>query len=211
MLVLRDAEQAEADARRLRERGVPAIAAPCLRFEPVAGVSLDRWRGAPADVVLASPRVVPALAGVPLDPAWRVLALAPRTARAAREAGIGVDVEVTGGGAELARAARPGVPLVAPTSDLGGDEVRRVRPDAEAVVAYRTTCPERLPDDARAALAGPFRLYAASPSALKNLETLAPGAVARAERVYAHGATTADAARALGARDVTDAHELEPR
>lgn len=211
MLVLRDAEQAEAEVRRLRARGVPAVAAPCLRFEPVGRVSLDPWRGAPADLALASPRVVPALARVSLDPAWRVLALAPRTARAAREAGIRVDVEVAGGGAELARAARPGVPLVAPTSDLGGAEVRRVRPDAHLVVAYRTACPERLPDAARTALAGPFRLYAASPSALLNLEALTPGAVARAERVYAHGATTAHTARALGARDVADAHELEPR
>lgn len=212
LLVLREAAEARSIVAALRARGEAAIAAPCLAFEPVAGArsGLDPWRGRPVDLALTSPRAVEALAGLEVDPAWRVLALAPRTVAAALAAGLPVHEAVPGGAAELARRARPGLPLVAPTSDLGGEELRAARPDAIRVVVYRTVCPARLPEDARAALAGPYALVAASPSALHHLEALAPGAVARAEQVYAWGATTAAAARALGARRITDARGSEP-
>lgn len=206
VLVTRDAESTALVVARLRARGVPAVAAPCLAFRPEPGLraALAPYRGAGADIAITSPRAVEALAGLPVDPAWRVLALAPRTAAAVRAMGWPVHVEVEGGGADIAARARPG-PLLLPTSDRGGDEALRVRPDAVRLVAYRTDCPADLPAEARAAMAAPYDVLAASPSALEHLDRLAPGAVAGARVVWCHGRTTLDAARRLGAARATSA------
>ncbi|MFZ5476003.1 MAG: uroporphyrinogen-III synthase [Myxococcota bacterium] len=181
LLVTRAAEDAAPLAERL---GPHAIVAPCLAYEPAGG---DPPALTDADLLVTSPRAVPALARAPGG--WRVLALVPTTAAAVRAAGYRVDVEVSGGAADLARAGRPG-PLVCATSDLGGDEVRRVRPDAVLWVVYRTVCPDALPPAAVAALAGEFDVLFTSPSAVRNFERLAPGALARATRVLCHGRTT---------------------
>ena len=108
-----------------------------------------------------------------------------------------VDEAIHGGGAALAAAARPG-PLVALTSDLGGEEVRRIRPDAMLWVAYRTTCPPRLPRRAVMAMRHAFDVLFASPSAVNHFERLAPGRLADARTIFAHGATTAEAVRRAG-------------
>lgn len=197
ILVLKPEPDCSALVARLRARGVDAIAAPCLRFENLPAPDLDRFRSAPADVLLTSPRGLDALP--PLDPQWRLLALAPKTAALARSAGLRVDEEVEGGAAALAARARPGVVLVL-TSDLGGDEALRVRPDAIVVPTYRTLPVESLP-----AFDRPYSLYAASPSALRVFDALVPGGVAGAERVYARGATTLAEAQRLGAPLALDA------
>lgn len=191
LLVTRAAEDAADLAARLGPR---ALVAPCLAYEDVPSPPPDL---PDADVLVASPRSVPALARTGLRPGWRVLALAPATAAAMRAAGLRVDEDVRGGGVDLARAARPG-PLICVTSDIGGQEVQKVRPDAVLWVVYRTVCPPSLPPDAIAALEGDFEVLLASPSAVRHFERLAPGALARARRVLCHGATTLAEARRLG-------------
>lgn len=197
ILVLKPEPDCSALVARLRARGVDAVAAPTLYFESLPAPNLDRFRSAPADVLLTSPRGLASLP--PLDPQWRLLALAPRTATLAREAGLHVDEAVEGGAAALAARARPGVVLVL-TSDLGGEEVLRVRPDAVVIPTYRTCPVGELPT-----FAEPYSLLAASPSALRAFEALRPGGVARAERVYARGATTLVEAQRLGAPLALDA------
>jgi uroporphyrinogen-III synthase len=181
LLVTRAADDAAALAAKL---GPHAIVAPCITY-----VSCDTSPPdlPDADLLVTSPRAIPALTRAPAR--WRRLVLSPATAEAVRAAGQRVDVEAPGGAAMLARLARPG-PLVHATSDLGGDEVRGVRPDAVLWVVYRTICPDDLPPAARDALAGEFDVLFASPSAVRNFERLAPGALARATRVLCHGRTT---------------------
>ncbi len=183
LLVTRAADEALALAEKLGPHAVPA---PCLAF-----VALDPPRPAlpGADLLVASPHAAAPLARVGLDPSWRVLALAPATSAALVSAGLPVHLEVPGGGAALAAAARPG-PVLCATSDLGGEEVLRVRPDAIRWVLYRTVCPDALPAAALAALAGPFDVLFTSPSAVRNFDRLAPGALLRARRALCHGATT---------------------
>ncbi|MFN7144023.1 MAG: uroporphyrinogen-III synthase, partial [Myxococcota bacterium] len=184
LLVTRPADEAAAAAARI---GPHAIVAPCLAFEALAPA---RPALPGADLLVASPRSVPGLLAVGVDPTWRVLALAPATAAALVEAGLRVDVVVPGGGAALAAAARRDASVIAATSDLGGAEVLRVRPDAHVWVLYRTVCPASLPPPARAALDGPFDVWFTSPSAVRNFDRLAPGALGRARRVLWFGATT---------------------
>lgn len=199
VLVLRDPAETATLVARLRGEGVDALAAPCIAYEaePPDEAFLAPLRGIDLDLLVTSPRSVPTLLSAHLPDRWRILALAPTTSRALAEAGIRVDLAVGGGGAALAGEARPG-PLLLATSDLGGDEVRRVRPDVTVWVTYRTVCPVALPDEAVAALAGDYDLLAASPSQLRHLDALAPGAVARARAVYCHGGTTLDEAVRLG-------------
>ena len=134
---------------------------------------------------------------------WRVFALLPRTAREveAALAGSGVPVEgVEGGAADLAAAATarlPGAALCLLTSQIGGEEAWRVRPDAIRVVVYETGCPARLPEAAERVLAGEnpygYEVLVASPSAVVNLERLWPGALAGAARLHVRGRTTGEA------------------
>jgi len=190
--VTRPLEEATALAARLGPR---ALVAPCLAFEVVPS---PRPELPGADLLVASPRAAQALAAAGLDPTWRVLALAPATTVALRAVGLPVHHAVEGGGAELARAARPG-PVICATSDIGGDEVLRVRPDAARWVLYRTVCPATLPGEAVAATRGVFDVLFTSPSAVRNFENLAPGALAKARRVLCFGATTCAEVEARGA------------
>ena len=204
LLVLRDPVASELLAGRLRAVGWPALAAPCLVFEAVSAddALLAPLRAAPADLLVTTPRSLPALLAAGIPDAWRVLALAPSTSRALLAAGLRVDVAVEGGGAALVTAARPG-PVVLATSDLGGEDVLAARPDAVVWVTHVTRPPACLPADAVAALTADYELLAGSPSALRHLDQLLPGAVARCARALCHGASTADTARALGAPVVT--------
>ncbi|MBM4366817.1 MAG: hypothetical protein FJ102_11440 [Deltaproteobacteria bacterium] len=146
-------------------------------------------------LLVTSPRSVPTAARVAAG--REVHALAPTTARALDAAGVVVARRVTGGVQELVS----GVDLaeaVLLTSDLGVANAQRW-PGLRAVATHRTTCPPSLPGEAVAALAGDYAVLVASPSAVVNLERLAPGALARARRVLCHGGSTLDAARAHGA------------
>jgi uroporphyrinogen-III synthase len=191
LLVTRAAADAAALAARL---GPHAIVAPCLAY---ADTDAPRPAVSIADLLVASPRAVAPLARAGLLPGWRVLALAPATAAALRAADLRVDLAIDGGGEALARAAAPG-PVLLATSDLGGDEVLRVRPDAIRWVVYRTVCPDLLPREAVAAMAGPFDVLFASPSAVRHFARLAPGAILHARRVLCHGATTLTELRRFG-------------
>lgn len=183
--------RAAGDAERLAAR-LGGIAAPCIAWEDAPSPPPDV---ADADLLVTSPRAAEPLARVGVPAGWRVLALAPATAAALVSRGIPVDHAQAGGGADLARVARAG-PLVCATSDLGGDEIARVRPDVLRWVLYRTTCPPDLPPAARAALDGPFDVLFASPSAVRNFRALAPAA--RPRRALCHGATTLEAAALAG-------------
>ena len=206
LLVTRDEESTTRTCATLRAQGIDAIAAPCLEFRVVDPdpVAVAAWADTPLDLLVTSPRSLPALQAAGPSPRWRVLALAPTTAAALRRGGFPVAVACSGGGAALAAVTRPG-PVLLATSDIGGDEVLRVRPDTMRWVTYQTVCPADLPAAARAALLGAYEVLAASPSALRNLEALAPGAVARARCIRAWGGTTRAAALALGATRVEDA------
>ncbi len=186
LLVTRARTEADALVATLRRRGVAALAAPCLEYSTLP-VNLDRWRGHDADLLITSPRAVGAVPA--LDPAWRLLALAPETRRGLEDAGLRVDLSMRGGAAELASAARAG-PVLHLTSNLGGDEVRRVRPDAWVYPAYITACPESLPAPVLEAVKAPYELLFFSPSAVRHLEHLLPGALAAAQRVWWFGDTT---------------------
>ena len=76
------------------------------------------------------------------------------------------------------------------TSDRGGAESAKVRPDRILWVGYRVGCPDQLDPAVWSAMEGPFALWFGSPSAVQNFSTLAPGAIDRAAIVWAHGATT---------------------
>ncbi|MBM4391860.1 MAG: uroporphyrinogen-III synthase [Deltaproteobacteria bacterium] len=146
-------------------------------------------------LLVTSPRGVPTAARVAAG--REVHALAPATASALEAAGVRVARSVTGGVQDLVR----GLELteaVLLTSDLGVENARRW-PGLRAVATHRTTCPPSLPGEAVTALAGEYAVLVASPSAVTNLERLAPGAIARARRVLCHGQSTLDAARAHGA------------
>jgi uroporphyrinogen-III synthase len=183
LLITRAADEAAVLVARLPD----AIAAPCLAFE---ALNTPRPELPEADLLVTSPRVLPALASIGVPHGWRVLALAPATAATALALGLRVDRALAGGAAALAAAARPDHPVVTATSDLGGDEVQRVRPDAVRWVLYRTVCPPDLPAAARAALEGSFDVLFTSPSAVRHFDRLAPGALARARRILCHGGTT---------------------
>ncbi len=170
--------------------GWTCIVAPCVTYDPM------QPEVPPSRVLLVtSPRSVPIAARAAAG--REVHALAPATANALHAAGVTVTRRVEGGVVDLVE----GVDLreaVLLTSDLGVDNARRW-PELRAVATHRTTCPPGLPREARAALAGEYAVLVASPSAVVNLEQLAPGALARAQRVLCHGRSTLDAARAHGA------------
>ena len=165
------------------------LAAPCITFEDLPLPDLQGLRAEPLQLLLSSPRVVPAVIQLNPPAHWRILALAPRTTAALRAAGIRVDQAVEGGGRALAAAAGEGSLLLL-TSDLGGAEVRARRPDVQVVPVYRTVRPTALPQAALAAMEGEFDLLFASPSAVENFVLLAPGRLPQARRCYAHGAST---------------------
>lgn len=200
ILVLRAQEDADPLVAALLACGRAAIVAPCLHYErvPLAVTFLDRWRGHALDLVVTSPRAAFVLRDLRLDEKWRVLALAGATAAALHAAGVRVDTPVDGGAAEAAGLTRVG-PVVALGSDLAGEQLRSVRPDATVLVAYRTRCPDTLPEAATVALLGEFSLFAASPSSLRHFNHLAPGALLRAHAVWCHGRSTLAEARTLGA------------
>lgn len=200
LLITREAEDAAPLVAQLQRQGVMARAAPCLRFvDTTDQKEFLPYRGVDADLLVTSARAVARVRQLGPDPAWRVLALAPRTTAALAAAGVAVHHAATGGAAVLAAAARPQVPLLYPTSDRGGDEVRRVRPDVVIAVAYRTVCAERLPDDVVALLSSgaAFAAVFFSPSAVtcfRQLTTAVPTCS------FFHGRTTAEALLAAGWR-----------
>jgi len=201
LVITRAAAEAEETAARFIALGRTVMLAPCIEYEWLPP-DLDRlapFRGHAADVLVASPRAASALAAAGVDPRWRILALAPRTSAALRAEGLRVDVEVDGGGADLARLAGPGAVLFL-ASNLGGEEIASVRPDAVRWEAYRTLCPDRLPKEVADLLTSgaAFDVFVASPSAVRNFEWLAPGALARAREVVCHGRTTLHAVQRLG-------------
>ena len=128
-IVARDSEGAERVATRLRAHGELALAAPVLVWTPG-----DTPPPLPHDVqiLVTSPRGASVLAdrvgAGGRSGGWQILALAGPTARALREQGLEPDVVAGGGAAALAACAAPG-PLVHLTSDLGGAESARARPD----------------------------------------------------------------------------------
>ena len=201
LLITRPAEDFAATAAAFPTYA--SICAPCLEFRPVTvDPALRAALPERLALLVTSPRALPALLSLRPEPGWRIFALLPRTAQEVEAAGLPLAGTSEGGAAALAEAATaalPGAPLCFLTSQLGGGEVWRVRPDAIRLVGYATICPERLPEEAVRALAGEYEVLVASPSAVENLERLAPGALRRAARVHVQGRTTEDALRALPA------------
>jgi uroporphyrinogen-III synthase len=197
-IIARDAEGAERVAAKLRALGEFALAAPVLVWasgDPPPPLAEN------AQIMVTSPRGADVLADALADISkargrrgelrpWQILALAGPTTRALVRRGIEATVVAEGGAAALAALAGP-APLVHLTSDLGGAESAKSRPDRVLWTGYRVVCPASLPDPVMKALRGPsYALWFGSPSAVQNFETLAPGAVLKASRVWAHGGTT---------------------
>lgn len=181
------------DAERLRWPG-PVVSAPTVEFR---AIEVD-LAAVPARRVLAvtTPRSVPVARA--LAAGREVWALAPRTAAALEAEGVRVVRAVDGGVADLLDGALL-ADVVLLTSDLGVAQAARRWPEVAAIATHHTTCPPSLTPAALDLLASgaPFDVLLASPSAAANLEHLAPGALARARRVYCHGRSTLAAAAAL--------------
>lgn len=185
-LVARDAAESERVAAWLRARGEPAIGVEVLVWAAIAEVP---DLPAVADLLVTSPRGADTLVGR-RQPGWRVLALSGPTADRLRTLGIPPDLEGQGGAKALAALTRPG-PVIHLTSDLGGAESAKARPDRLLWVGYQALCPAALPARLVEVLRHErYALWFGSPSAAQNFETLAPGATARAETIWAHGRTT---------------------
>lgn len=185
--------RAPEDAERLRWAG-PVVSAPVVAFEPL---EVEAAR-VPVRRILAvtTPRSVPAAAACA---AGRELwALAPRTSAALVALGLPVARAVSGGVADLLDGA-PLADVCLFTSDLGVTEAAARWPGLAAVATHRTVRPPTLPAPAWALLHGPdpYDVLVASPSAVHNLEALAPGALGRARRVLCHGRSTLRAAVAF--------------
>lgn len=202
LLVTRPQPEADDEVRRLRAEGIEAIAAPCLAFSAIEAVppSISALFAHPADLLVTSPRAAEFLPDPPAN--WRVLSLAPKTAEILLDRVIVPALTSRQGAAALTMLARPG-PVIVATSDLGGQEVLRVRPDASIWPLYRTECPDSLPDAVRTALALTFDVWFTSPSTVANFEKLAPGALERAREVFWTGETTRIALAARTRRTVT--------
>ncbi len=189
LLVTRPQPDADAEVLALRARGVAAVSAPCLCFTaiPAVPVAVHALHSGSADLLVTSPRAAEFLLSP--SPLWRILAVAPKTAHILLARGLSPAMTTTRGGGALATLARPG-PVVLATSNLGGEEVLRVRPDAVIWPLYRTCCPDALPEDAIAALQAPFDVWFTSPSTIANFDRLAPGALTRAREIFWSGDTT---------------------
>lgn len=185
--------RAAEDTARLAWAG-PVVLAPTVEFlplEPGADVYADR-----RVLAVTTPRSVAAASR--FAPGRQVWALAPRTTAALEAVGVRVDRAVTGGVADLLAGADPSRVLLL-TSDLGVAEAARRWPTLTALATHQTRRPVALPEGARALLAsgGAYDVLVASPSAVENLDALAPGALGRARRVYCHGRSTLVAAQAF--------------
>jgi uroporphyrinogen-III synthase len=175
------------------------IHAPCLVFVPIEWDSsiFEVYRGQSLDILVTSPRGIEALKKLRLEAGWRVLALAPATVASAEKAGIHIDISCEGGAAKLAALSQPG-PVVLLTSDLGGEEFLKVRPDGKVVAVYGSACPESLPEEALVAMQGVFDVFFASPSAAQHFNKLAPYGLERARKRFFRGRTTGEALENLG-------------
>lgn len=198
LLVARANPEAAQLARRLRRAGLAAVGVTLFRRDLLPDPSFGTE---PFDLLVpsrASAGAVPAL----LPPDCRVLALAPRTLEALRARGIRVDVSSEKGAAHLAALARPGVRLLVLTSSAGGEEVRRLRPDAEIVVAYRLRPVLRLRPAILTHLHEAHAWLLASPSGVDTLNSLLPRPLDGRDTVLALGTTTEARLRPTGARVV---------
>ena len=182
------------DAARLRWPGGPVVLAPAVAYEAVD----IHPRDAPYRPILAvtTPRSVSVAAQ--LARGRTVWALAYRTAAELAEAGVVVSRAINGGVGELLDGAALDDVLLL-TSDLGAAAAAERWPGLATLVTHRTLCPAELPAPARAVLDSgvAFDVLVASPSAVHNLEKLAPGVLSLARRVYAHGGSTLRAAQSL--------------
>ena len=151
--------------------------------------AFDAFRGKAVDLLVTSPHSLLTLQRLPLDPHWRVLALAPKTSATLIAAGIRVELALSGGAAALAAQARPG-PVLLLSSDLGGEEARQIRPDLIKVTTYYTCCPSALPPAALAALQHPYDILFASPSSVQNFLKLVPNGLHKVRQIFAHGRST---------------------
>lgn len=187
LYVGRAAPDADRMARLLRRAGVAATAVSLLRRAPLPKLDLSALTG-PVDILVPTPTAAvlldPTL--LPADARW--LATAPRTARTLAARGIVVDVAGALGAADLAARSRGGATLVVLTSDAGGAEVLRVRPDARVVALYHLVPVDRAPRTRRESGAATWLL--ASPSAVDALLGLRPRALTDAVQVLAMGRTT---------------------
>jgi uroporphyrinogen III methyltransferase/synthase len=226
VLVTRPREQTAELAAALRERGADPLLIPLLELAaPEDWAPVDAALAAREDyagLVLASSNAVRAFAaranerGVALDDAaWRVCCVGPRTAAAARAAGLPVHlVPERHAGVSLAAAiaercdltrGRWLLPRAAEGRDELPDALRAAGAEVDVVSVYRT-----LPAPVDAAvlrarlISGEIDgLTFASPSAVKAFAALLDSAARDASRlcaVAAIGRTTAEALRVAGLR-----------
>lgn len=185
-VITREAEEAAATVSALADRGVAAVALPCIRFEP------RPWPDdLPEDAlyVVTSPRVAALL-----DRPGRIAALDACARRLLRPA----DLVAAGGAEALARAiveaGLPG-PYLYPTSDRGlatDEQARAVAVLEKIGPVRRFPVVSTVPADASAAARFPPSAWAfLSPSAVDALfDQVSPEP---ASAVLCHGTSTSDA------------------
>jgi uroporphyrinogen III methyltransferase/synthase len=221
VLVTRSAEQSGELARALSAAGAEPVLAPLLELKHAADpapldAALERLNGYDA-LVFTSVNAVRFTVerarelGVSLEAAPEVTCVGPRTAEAARSAGLSVQrtprhrYDAEGVLEELLGALPPaGRRILLPQSDLARDTLARGLREAgaqvDAVVAYRNVPAEVDAEGLRASLAREELdvLSFASPSAAKRFRALLDeGALSAARRclIAAIGPVTADALR----------------
>jgi uroporphyrinogen-III synthase len=220
VLVTRAVEDAAPLARALEARGVEPVLLPLLAYAP--GPDCGRVAAALAAdpgawVVVTSVRALPALLAASRPPGMRLAVIGPRSAEAARAAGLQVDLEGNGDGAAALATLLAEREAAGRALHVSGD---RARHELEAglrergwevrrLVVYETRCRVPDPDERAAAFTDLAAVCLASPSALEALLSLATrdreaGSWTRWP-VAAIGSTTAEAARRAGFRRVVEA------
>jgi len=203
VLITRAAEDAHTLADPLREHGlVPVIVPLVSRVHRVQDVARAAARGHEG-WVLTSAAVVPALARVDVRPRW-IAAVGPATARAARAAGLTVDlVPETATAAELARALgdRTGQRALYPRAQVASpgtlQALRATGAEIEDVVAYVNEEPAGAAE-ALAAVWPVDIVTLLSGSAARRLAAHMPPPWASSPRVEVIGPRTERSARRAG-------------
>lgn len=218
VLVTRAGEQAKSMTARLENLGATVVWVPTIAIVPVDSAPLDAaiarfdcydwmvFTSANAvsvfvDRLSAASVTLNAFDGV------RVCAIGSATAHRLRESGIAVDLIPQQFIAEsivveLVALGMAGKRILLPQADIArktiANGLRKAGATVDVVVAYRTQVPDGVDSDTiRRTLADIDIAIFASPSAVRNLMTLAGGVVPEMQ-IVCIGPVTASAARALG-------------
>lgn len=214
VVVTRAVHQAEELAAPLRELGAEAILVPVIGMAPPADLEpLKQAAVRTYDwIIFTSANAVAAFAEYVRDPQGltsRIAVVGASTQRAARQRGFRVSLVPEEYVAEsllaaLANEKLPGRRILIPSADDARDVLpgglRERGADVDVVVAYRNILPEEVKLLAQSVFREPFPDWVtfASPSAVKNLASIAGVAALGRVRIASIGPVTSAAVRKLG-------------